>query len=111
MIIAMSTIGRLRIACSVGFSELVGVSDCVPRKKMPLKPAWKLLAVICTRKLPEPTLSNLKVPLFAVVVVALTAPLEFEQRHLQAGDPILVREDLTALRSDASARSRATPVP
>ena len=48
MIIAMSTIGRLKIACNVGLSELVGVSDCVPRKKMPLKPAWKLLDVICT---------------------------------------------------------------
>ena len=87
MIIAMSTIGRLRIACNVGFSELVGVSDCVPRKKMPLKPAWKLLAVICTRKLPEPTLSNLKVPLFAVVVVALTAPLELSSDTFSPGIP------------------------
>ena len=110
MIIAMSTIGKLRIACRVGFNELVGVSDCVPRKKMPLKPAWKLLAVICTRKLPEPTPSNLKVPLLAVVVVALTAPLEFEQRDLEAGHAILVGEHLAALGSDASARSRATPV-
>src|SRR5579864_4224503 len=87
MTVAMSTIGKLKIADKVGFSELVGVSDCVPRKKMPLKPARKLLDVICTRYVPEPGLAKVKVPFLAVVAVATEEPLPLISESCSPGIP------------------------
>ena len=44
----MVTSGTLKSACPVWLRPLVGVSDCVPSQAIPVKPVWKLEAVILT---------------------------------------------------------------
>jgi len=102
MIIAMSTIGRLKIACNVGLSELVGVSVCVPEEEDAVEARAEVvgrdLHVVVARSgigecegavLGRRGLGN-----------GRTAPVQ--QRELQPGNAVFVGEHLSTNQWGAS---------